>query len=70
MEAMNRGAMRQFRVKQVAEFLSLSVREIWRLVAEGDFPPPIKIGRCSIWFESDIIDFQMRLRSQRERTTI
>jgi len=67
---MNSHAVRQFRVKQVAEFLSLSVREIWRLVAEGDFPPPIKIGRCSIWFESDIIDFQMRLRAQRERTTV
>ena len=64
---MNSGAMRQFRVKQVAEFLSLSVREIFRLVAEGSFPPPIKIGRCSIWFESDIIEFQMRLRAQRER---
>jgi len=63
---MNR-AVRQFRVNQVAEFLSLSVREIWRLVAEGSFPPPIKIGRCSIWFESDIIEFQMRLRTQRER---
>ena len=63
---MNR-AVRQFRVNQVAEFLSLSVREVWRLVAEGSFPPPIKIGRCSIWFESDIIEFQMRLRTQRER---
>jgi predicted DNA-binding transcriptional regulator AlpA len=63
-------AVRQFRIKQVAEFLSLSVREIWRLVAEGNLPPPVKIGRCSIWFESDIIDFQMRLRAQRERTTV
>jgi predicted DNA-binding transcriptional regulator AlpA len=66
---MNSAAVRQFRVKQVAEFLSLSVREIFRLVAEGSFPPPVKIGRCSIWFESDIIEFQMRLRSQRERKT-
>ena len=66
---MNR-AVRQFRVNHVAEFLSLSVREIWRLVAEGSFPPPIKIGRCSIWFESDIIEFQMRLRTQRERKTV
>jgi len=64
---MNNSAVRQFRVKQVAEFLSLSVREIWRLVADGSFPPPIKIGRCSIWFESDIIEFQMKLRAQRER---
>jgi predicted DNA-binding transcriptional regulator AlpA len=67
---MNNRAMRQFRVRQVAEFLSLSVRKVWRLVAKGDLVPPVKIGRCSVWFESDIIEFQTRLRAQRERKTI
>lgn len=64
---MNNGAARQYRVGGVAEFLSLSVREVWRLVARGDLAPPMKIGRCAVWFESDIIEFQMRLRAQRER---
>jgi predicted DNA-binding transcriptional regulator AlpA len=58
---------RQYRVKDVARLLALSVREIWRLVSKGLFPQPLKIGRCSVWFESDIIEFQTHLRAQRER---
>lgn len=64
---MNNGAERHYRVKQVAELLNVSVREVWRLVARGELPPPVKIGRCSVWFESDIVEFQMQLRGQRER---
>jgi predicted DNA-binding transcriptional regulator AlpA len=60
-------AVRQFRVGEVAEFFSISVRKVWRLVAEGELAPPVKIGRCAVWFESDIVEFQMRLRAQRER---
>jgi len=64
---MNNGPERHYRVKQVAELLNVSVREVWRLVARGELPPPVKIGRCSVWFESDIVEFQMQLRGQRER---
>jgi excisionase family DNA binding protein len=60
-------AVRQYRVREVAELLSLSVRNVWRLVADGRLAAPVKIGRCSVWFESDIIDFQTNLRAQRER---
>jgi excisionase family DNA binding protein len=66
---MSNGVERQFRVREVAAYLSVSVRKIWRLVANGSFPAPIKIGRCAVWFESDIIEFQTRLRAQRERKT-
>jgi hypothetical protein len=59
--------LRQYRVGEVANVLSLSVREVWRLVARQELTPPAKIGRCSVWFESDIADFQARLLSQRER---
>jgi excisionase family DNA binding protein len=64
---MNNGAERHYRVKQVAELLNVSAREVWRLVARGELPSPVKIGRCSVWFESDIVEFQMQLRAQRER---
>ena len=64
------GAERQFRVDEVAELLGLSTREVWRLAGRGDLTAPVKIGRCSMWFESDIIEFQTRLRSQRERTAV
>ncbi len=60
-------ASRQYRIKQLAALLSLSVRGVWRLVAKGELPPPVKIGRCSVWFESDLVAFQMQLRRQRER---
>ena len=58
---------RLYRVWEVATLLAVSVRKVWRLVAEGILPQPVKIGRCSVWFESDISEFQMRLREQRER---
>jgi excisionase family DNA binding protein len=60
-------ALRQYRVLEVARLLGLSVRNVWRLVAEGKLAAPAKIGRCSVWFESDIVEFQMRLRAERER---
>jgi predicted DNA-binding transcriptional regulator AlpA len=60
-------AVRQYRVHEVAVLLGISVREVWRLVAKGVLPQPVKIGRCSVWFDSDISEFQMRLRAQRER---
>jgi len=62
--------LRQYRVGEVADLLSLSVREVWRLVARQELTAPVKIGRCSVWFESDIADFQGHLRTQRERRTV
>ena len=62
-DAMN-GSLRQYRVKEVAKLLTLSEREVYRLVAKGDLPRPIKIGRCSVWFDSDIGEFQLRLQTQ------
>jgi predicted DNA-binding transcriptional regulator AlpA len=59
-------ALRQYRVVQVADLLGLSVREVWRLVSKQELIPPVKIGRCSVWFESDIVEFQTRLQAQRE----
>ena len=67
---MNDRAERQFRVTQLAEMFTVSVREVWRLVARGELAQPVKIGRCSVWFESDVIELQTRLRAQRERKTV
>ena len=60
------GAIRQYRIKEVAQLLTISEREVWRLSAKGELPPPVKIGRCSAWFESDLVEFQTRLRAQRK----
>ena len=58
---------RLYRVREFAALHAVSVREVWRLVAKGIVPQPVKIGRCSVWFDSDISEFQTRLREQRER---
>jgi predicted DNA-binding transcriptional regulator AlpA len=63
-------ALRHYRIKQVAELLAVSVREVWRLVARGELAAPLKIGRCSVWTESDIINLQTRLQLQREGRSV
>ena len=41
--------------KDVARRLSVSVRTIWRLVAEGQFPQPVRYSRKLVrWKASDI----------------
>ena len=54
-------------VKRLAEMLGASVRTVWRLVSAGVLPKPVQVGRCTRWFESDIEEFQRRLRESRER---
>jgi len=52
-------------LKMVAARLLASTRKIWRLVAEGEFPKPVKVGRSVRWFESDIAQYQEKLRRKR-----
>jgi len=54
-------------VKGLAEKLGASVRTVWRLVSAGVLPKPVQVGRCTRWFESDIEEFQRRLKESRER---
>lgn len=42
------------RDKQVAILLGVSVPTIWRRVADGTIPKPLKIGALSRWLKSDI----------------
>ena len=54
-------------VKRLAEKLSASVRTVWRLVSAGVLPKPVQVGGSTRWFESDIAEFQRRLKEKRER---
>jgi predicted DNA-binding transcriptional regulator AlpA len=54
-------------VKRLADRLGASVRTVWRLFSAGVLPKPVQVGRCTRWFESDIEEFQRRLRESRER---
>ncbi|WP_071540400.1 helix-turn-helix transcriptional regulator [Polynucleobacter asymbioticus] len=43
------------RVKRLAQKLSISVPTIWRKVAQGTFPKPIKLSaKITVWDLADI----------------
>jgi len=40
-----------------SEILDVCVRTVWRFVASGDLPKPIKVGRSSKFYLSDILNY-------------
>lgn len=53
-------------VHETAQQLSLSTRTIWKLVATGDFPQPLRIGGARRWRESDLTRYVERLTAARD----
>ncbi len=49
----------------VAKWLGISTRGVWRLASDGTLAKPVKVGKCVRWFESDITDYQKRLKEGR-----
>ena len=44
--------------QQVAEMLSVSVRTLWRLVASGKFPQPVRYNRKLVrWKSTEVIRY-------------
>ena len=41
-------------VAEVADALGVSQRHVWALTAEGQFPRPVRFGRCSRWSTGDL----------------
>lgn len=41
--------------REVAAMLSISLPNVWRRVASGDLPHPIKLGASSRWSQSEIL---------------
>ena len=56
-------------LRQVAKLLGIVKRSVWRRVADGSLPKPVKIGSAARWFESDIAKYQQRLRDDRESSS-
>jgi len=52
-------------VQEVAEKLTISCRQVWRLVSRGEFPKPIKLGRLNRWSPEDVTKFVEQLKSRR-----
>ena len=55
------------RVNEVAQMFAVSVREVWRLVAGGIIPQPIKLGpKTTRWLKSEICEFLEALKKRRK----
>jgi excisionase family DNA binding protein len=67
-------------VKEVAAWLGISVRAVWRWAADGVIPPPIVLGRLRRWSLRDLeewaarapraistVDWQERLKREEEQ---
>ena len=52
-------------IRSVAARLDLSVRAVYRLIARGLLPRPVKVGGATKFFESDIQRYMATLQAQR-----
>ncbi len=55
---------------KVAEMLDISEREVYRLIAAGELPKPVKIGRLSKLPVSDVAAYIERLKMARSETEL
>lgn len=54
-------------LKEVAKLLRITQRTLERLIASGQFPRPLKIGKCSRIPKSDFDDYLQGLFAKRDR---
>lgn len=52
-------------VKEVAARFGMSVRGVWRHVAMGVLPQPVKFGKMTRWCESELDAVFEKLKRQR-----
>jgi len=52
-------------VGEVAAMLGTSKRTVPRLIAAGEFPAQVKVGRLARWFLSDVKGYLTRLKEKR-----
>jgi len=45
---------RLLRLKDVLVAIGVRKSQLYKLIKEGSFPPPVKIGRASTWPESEV----------------
>jgi prophage regulatory protein len=57
---------RLLRLGDVIQLTALSRATVYRQVAAGSFPAPVKIASASRWPESEVARFVERLKSDRE----
>jgi len=45
---------RLMRMPQVLEVVPIAESTVWKYVKQGTFPRPVRLGRCSVWKESEV----------------
>lgn len=50
---------------KAARRLDISVRALYRLMARGELPPPVKVGGASKLYESDLGNYLAKLKQRR-----
>ena len=66
METMTQNHEKLISLKDTAEKLNLSVRAVYRLIASGILPPPVKVGGATKFFESDLKNYFDALKAKRK----
>ncbi|MCO6362008.1 helix-turn-helix transcriptional regulator [Paracoccus sp. 08] len=56
---------RLLNLHEVTHLTALSRATVYRAIASGDFPAPVKIGRVSRWPASEVSDFLSALVASR-----
>jgi excisionase family DNA binding protein len=59
-------ADRLLRIEEAAEVLAISARALYRLIAAGKLPPPVKIGSATRIPESDLMQYINALKDARQ----
>ena len=65
---MNVDIERLISLDKVAELLDISEREVYRLIAAGELPRPVKIGRLSKLPLGEVLAYIEKLKSMRDET--
>ena len=55
-------------IKFITEFTGLTDKWFYKLIKEGEFPKPIKLGRSSRWFKSEVEQWlKERINSSKDK---
>lgn len=58
---------RMMTLAEVAEAMNVTQRHVYRLIAAGEFPQPIRVGRCVRVPLSEFRAYLERLKQERRR---
>ena len=48
----------------LSNYIGFGRSRVYQLIAAGEFPPPIKIGKSSRWLKSEVDDWVSKMASQ------